>query len=131
MGWAARAASAAVAPEAPEAHEAAIYDMVFTSLNVQLLPALQDPSSNLGTGRQLRGARLRASLTRRKLGAALGVDERHIRVRERRHHSKPTGSRHHTHIERALLPAAQTRQAYRKALGLQTTPMSSSCAGKT
>ena len=128
MGWAARAASAAVVPEGPEA---AIYDMVFTSLNVQLLPALQDPSSNLDTGRQLRGARLRAGLTQRKLGAALGVDESHIRVRERRHHSKPTGSRRHTYIERALLPAAQTRQAYRKALGLQNTPMSSSPAGKT
>ena len=60
-------------------------------------------SKNLVTGRQLRAARVLAGLTQRSLGAALGIDERQIRFWERRHHSKPSGARHHAHIERALL----------------------------
>ena len=60
-------------------------------------------SNNLITGRQLRAARVLAGLTQRTLGAALGVDERQIRFWERRHHSKPSGARHHTRIERVLL----------------------------
>ena len=59
--------------------------------------------SNLITGRQLRAARVLAGLTQRTLGAALGVDERQVRFWERRHHSKPSGARHHALIERALL----------------------------
>ena len=59
--------------------------------------------SNLVTGRQLRAARVLAGLTQSTLGAALGVDERQVRFWERRHHSKPSGARHHALIERALL----------------------------
>ena len=51
--------------------------------------------NNLITGRQLRAARVLAGLTQRSLGAALGVDERQVRFWERRHHSKPSGARHH------------------------------------
>ena len=60
-------------------------------------------SKNLVTGRQLRAARVLAGLTQRTLGAAMGVDERQIRFWERRHHSKPSGARHHDRIEQALL----------------------------
>ena len=59
--------------------------------------------TNLVTGRQLRAARVLAGLTQRTLGAALGVDERQVRFWERRHHSRPSGIRHHACIERALL----------------------------
>jgi transcriptional regulator with XRE-family HTH domain len=64
---------------------------------------LPQPNNNLVTGRQLRAARVLAGLTQRTLGAALGVDERQVRFWERRHHSKPSGARHHARIERALL----------------------------
>ena len=67
-----------------------------------MLPLHSHPS-NLITGRQLRAARVLAGLTQRTLGQALGVDERQIRFRERQHHSKPSGVRHHALIERALL----------------------------
>ena len=59
-------------------------------------------NGNIITGRQLRAARVLAGLTQRMLGAAIGVNERQIRFWERRHHSKPSGARHHASIERVL-----------------------------
>jgi len=84
-------------------HKATNHDRVITYLKMRLVLALHSYSSNLVTGRQLRAARVLAGLTQRSLGAALGVDERQIRFWERRHHSRPSGARHHAQIERTLL----------------------------
>jgi hypothetical protein len=90
-------------PERSELNKFAIYDTVPKYLSEPRLPSLHNHPSNLITGRQLRAARVLAGLTQRTLGAALGVDERQVRFWERRHHSKPSGARHHAKIERALL----------------------------
>lgn len=58
---------------------------------------------SLVNGRQLRAARVLAGLSQRRLGEAMGVDERQIRFWERRAFSKPSRSRLHPHIERVLL----------------------------
>ena len=60
-------------------------------------------SKNLVNGRQLRAARVLAGLTQRKLGVALGVDERAVRFWERKHDRRPTSAPNDRLIEVVLL----------------------------
>ena len=60
-------------------------------------------SKNLVTGRQLRAARVLAGLTQKTLAAALGLNERAVRLWERKHDRRPTGAPNDARIEEVLL----------------------------
>ena len=59
--------------------------------------------TNLRTGRQLRAARVLAGLTQKTLAAALGLNERAVRLWERKHDRRPTGAPNDARIEEVLL----------------------------
>jgi len=60
-------------------------------------------SINLVTGRQLRAARTLAGMTQRDLATVLAVNERAVRLWERKHDRRPTSAPNDARIEQALL----------------------------